>query len=141
MSELLNADQERDGHLTMNAKGFGFVKIGDGFPDVFIPPAHTGGALQGEKVRVRFTLDETGRALGQIIAIDAPAAPVFVGRLGTVNGAHRVIHPLDPRWPARVRLSVGVTQPDGTLVQARLTTRPCGHIHAQAHIEAFSGSP
>lgn len=132
---------EAIGSITMNPKGFGFVKVGGDQPDVFIPPDQTAGAIHGEQVRISFTLDDTGRALGQVLAVlDSPDCPVFMGRLATVPDTdHRVVHPLDTRWPSRVRLPEGSDLPDGTLVKTRLTTRPCGHIHAEGKIEVEFG--
>ena len=43
----------REGLLTLNVRGFGFVVTEGQQPDVFVPPTMLGGALHGDRVRVR----------------------------------------------------------------------------------------
>jgi ribonuclease R len=131
--------QERVGLLTMNPKGFGFVRVGDGIPDIFIPASQTGGALQGERVQVRYTTDEQGRNLGEITAVLDPLVPAFVARWHVSERGAQVL-PLDPRWPKLIAVRQappGVQEND--LVHARLVTRPCGHVRAEADVEEVFG--
>jgi ribonuclease R len=65
-------DGEREGVLTVHPRGFGFVaslgpgSVGD---DVFIPPDALGGALHGDKVRIRVRSRSARGAEGEIVSI------------------------------------------------------------------------
>ena len=63
---------EREGVLTVHPRGFGFVaslgpgNVGD---DVFVPPDAMGGALHGDKVRVRVRARSARGAEGEVVSI------------------------------------------------------------------------
>jgi ribonuclease R len=63
---------EREGLLTVNPRGFGFVAsltpgtVGD---DVFVPPDSMGAALHGDRVRVRVRSRGARGAEGEIVAV------------------------------------------------------------------------
>jgi ribonuclease R len=56
------------GRLTMTRQGYGFVKVYDGGPDVFIPPDAVGPALHGDTVQLRARPSPKGRD-GHIVGI------------------------------------------------------------------------
>src|ERR1019366_7347438 len=66
------SNAEREGVLTVHPRGFGFVaslgpgSVGD---DVFIPPDALGGALHGDKVRIRVRSRSARGAEGEIVSI------------------------------------------------------------------------
>jgi ribonuclease R len=63
---------EREGLLTVHPRGFGLVaSIGPGAvgDDVFVPPPALGGAMHGDKVRIRVTSRSARGAEGEVIAI------------------------------------------------------------------------
>jgi ribonuclease R len=62
--------EERDGVITINARGFGFVaSLGNVGDDVFVPAEKIGGAMHGDKVVVR-VVSRSGRgAEGEIVKI------------------------------------------------------------------------
>jgi ribonuclease R len=63
---------EREGLLTVHPRGFGFVASlspGTSGDDVFVPPDALGGALHGDKVRVRIKSRSARGAEGEIVAI------------------------------------------------------------------------
>src|ERR1019366_7785103 len=66
------SNAEREGVLTVHPRGFGFVaSLGPGNQgdDVFIPPDALGGALHGDKVRVRVRARSARGAEGEIVSI------------------------------------------------------------------------
>lgn len=58
----------REGRLSMNARGFGFVVPDDRSPDVFIPPSALSTALHGDRVRARVFPSPKGFD-GQIVSV------------------------------------------------------------------------
>lgn len=133
------ATAEAEGQLNMNPRGYGFVKLASGFPDVFIPPSYTGGALHGDQVKIRYGEDHSGRPIGGVVALVVAAAnPVFIARVDR-SGSRCFLSPLDTRWPSRIALASPTDLPTGHLVQARLVVRPSGSVQAQAQIETSFG--
>jgi ribonuclease R len=70
--ETRDRGSEREGLLTVNPRGFGFVAsltpgtVGD---DVFIPPDSIGAALHGDRVRVRVRSRGARGAEGEVVAV------------------------------------------------------------------------
>ncbi|MGX7405878.1 ribonuclease R [Aerococcus urinaehominis] len=62
------------GDFHQNQKGFGFVSVGELANDIFIPRGKTGGAMNGDRVKVKIIREEQAwkdkSAEGKIIAID-----------------------------------------------------------------------
>jgi ribonuclease R len=57
------------GRLQRHPRGFGFVTPDAGGPDIFIPPPAIGDRLSGDRVAVRVTPGDRGRAVGEIVRI------------------------------------------------------------------------
>ncbi|HEX4446170.1 MAG TPA: RNB domain-containing ribonuclease, partial [Polyangiaceae bacterium] len=63
---------EREGLLTVHPRGFGFVaSLGTGATgdDVFIPPDAMGGAIHGDRVKIRIRARSARGAEGEVVAI------------------------------------------------------------------------
>ncbi|MDP9002424.1 MAG: ribonuclease R, partial [Myxococcota bacterium] len=61
---------DREGILTVNPRGFGFVaSLGEGGDDVFIPPTAMAGAMHGDRVRVRIRSRGARGAEGEVTAV------------------------------------------------------------------------
>src|ERR1700722_11830606 len=63
---------EREGLLTVHPRGFGFVASlspGTSGDDVFVPPDSMGGAMHGDKVRVRVRSRGARGAEGEVVAV------------------------------------------------------------------------
>lgn len=92
-----------EGTLTTTPAGFGFVKPSEKGDDVFIPPRHLGGALDGDTVEVAL-LDqarEPGKGpVGKVVSIVERGRTAIVGELL----AGYVVRPLSKRLP-EVKLS------------------------------------
>ena len=68
------------GIFCANIRGFGFVTVEDREEDVFIPAAKTGGAMQGDKVRISISGESRGmRAEGRVLEILTHANERVVG--------------------------------------------------------------
>ena len=86
---------ETTGRLTMHVSGFGFVADEGGGLDIFIPPPAVGGALHGDRVRIRARPSTRGRE-GEVISV----LDRGVRRVGGVlrrAGGNVWIDPDDPR--------------------------------------------
>ena len=114
------------GLLSANPKGFAFVKLDDGGPDVFIAPRARLGAQHGERVGI--VLDAPGpndtpeRRSGQVVQLPE-RAPEWIGEV--VEGATGLVElrPVDARLPT-VGLIDAPLDAVGQIVQASLVQRP-----------------
>jgi ribonuclease R len=71
-SPARTSGSERDGLLTVNPRGFGFVaslEANASGDDVFIPPEAMGGAMHGDKVRVRLRSRGPRGAEGEVLRV------------------------------------------------------------------------
>jgi ribonuclease R len=69
-----------DGVLSVNPRGFGFVSAA-GHDDVFVPPDGIGGALHGDRVRVRVVAHSSRGAEGRIQHVVSRRPPRVAGVL------------------------------------------------------------
>jgi ribonuclease R len=127
------------GLLSANPKGFAFVRLEDGGPDVFIPPRARLGAQHGERVGI--TLDAgdavSDRRSGAVVQIP-DRAPEWIGEvIQTPTGIQ--IKPVDARLHA-VELIDAPVEALGSIVHARLLTRPRGPNTGQAQWLATLGT-
>ncbi len=75
-----------EGTIMLHRDGYGFVipkeKIQGIDSDIFIPPALTGSAMNGDKVKVEITLRKAGgRAEGRVVSVEKRARDTIVGQL------------------------------------------------------------
>ncbi|MBQ7377740.1 MAG: VacB/RNase II family 3'-5' exoribonuclease [Clostridia bacterium] len=61
--------------------GYGFAEVEGRGEDLFIPERKTGGAMHGDRIRVRFTPQYEGRQEGEVVAITEYAHTTLVGIL------------------------------------------------------------
>lgn len=101
---LPRANRELEGMLSVNARGFGFVVPQEGGPDVFIPPGYLGGAMHGDRVRIRARPSARGFE-GRVTATLERAVQFVGGQLHL--GEHPFLEPDDER----LRMPVHVTGP------------------------------
>lgn len=109
------------GRLTANPKGFAFVHLADGLPDVFIPPKARLSAQQGEVVRIVIEEETEGRRSGRVVSLP-DRAPEWVGEVITADNGSLLLKPLDQRLPLAALLPGPAIA--GQLILARLDTRP-----------------
>ncbi|MFF2755584.1 ribonuclease R [Psychrobacillus sp. NPDC058041] len=98
------------GKFIGHAKGFGFVAPEeDGMDDIFIPPTEVNGAVNGDKVLVRVSLESSGdRREGSIIKITQRGITSVVGTFQDNKGFGFVI-PDDKKVPMDVFIAKGDT--------------------------------
>ncbi|WP_391116884.1 ribonuclease R [Psychrobacillus sp. L3] len=98
------------GKFIGHAKGFGFVAPEEeGMDDIFIPPTEVNGAVNGDKVLVRVSLESSGdRREGSIIKITQRGTTQVVGTFQDNKGFGFVI-PDDKKVPMDVFIAKGDT--------------------------------
>jgi len=85
------------GWISIHPKGFGFVTLEEGGPDVFIPEQKRGTALHGDRVRVRAHASLRGRE-GRVVEVLSRGTRRLIGTL--MRRRKRVwLEPEDPRLP------------------------------------------
>ncbi len=143
---------EREGLLTVNPKGFGFVAsltsdtAGD---DVFVPPDAMAGAMHGDRVRVRIRSRGARGAEGEVLAVVERGLRRVAGTLRR-RGKSSWLEPDD----ARVRRPIVLTRPidaggsegnsgnDGDAVVVAITRWPESTDETpEGRIEAVLGRP
>ena len=81
------------GKFRANAKGYGFVTVEEGRPDLFIPPGKTGEAMDGDDVEIRILKEvnpETGKGSeAEVLGVLHRAVSQLVGEFFTFNQKER----------------------------------------------------
>jgi ribonuclease R len=85
-----NAPREVEGILHVHAKGFGFLKVGGGMDDVFIPFEAVGGAMHGDRVKARLAMESRRGFEGSVTEIVSRGRRRVVGVLRGRRGAMRL---------------------------------------------------
>ncbi len=142
--------EERDGTLSVNARGFGFVASptasGD---DVFIPGEGLRGAMHGDKVRVGIVARGPRGAEGAILEILARGTPRVSGILRR-RGKSAWLEPDDTRVKGPIVLPVGIdakdeqgnSGKDGDAVIVQITRFPeSPGENPEGRLEAVLGKP
>jgi ribonuclease R len=93
---------QRDGSLSLNARGFGFVVSDGEEQDVFIPPDALGGAMHGDRVRVRVETSPKGLS-GRVLEVLGRAIQYVSGQIH-VTQAGAWLDPDDERMRMAVRV-------------------------------------
>lgn len=93
-SLIKNADKEVVGTLMMAGQGYGFIRVEGEEEDVFIPQRAMHGALHGDTVRVRYTLNrarKNKRMEGTVEAIVERSKRPYIGILQKIQQRAYVI--------------------------------------------------
>ena len=145
-------DAEREGLLTVHPRGFGFVASltpGTSGDDVFVPPDALGGALHGDKVRVRVRARSARGAEGEIVAILERGIKRVAGTLHR-KGKSAWLEPDDTRMRGPIVLpraidtdsSAGNSGNDGDAVVVAITRWPESRDeNPEGRIESVLGRP
>ena len=115
------------GLLSANPKGFAFVRLDDGGPDVFIPPKSRMGAQHGERVGIELDASDAAQPpscrSGRVVQLPE-RAPEWIGHVVQTDSGFE-LHPIDPRC-SPVALAQAPEEALGAIVLAHLTMRPRG---------------
>ncbi len=145
-------DAEREGLLTVHPRGFGFVaSLGSGAAgdDVFVPPDAMGGAMHGDRVRVRVRGRSARGAEGEVVAILERGIKRVAGTLRR-KGRSAWLEPDDTRMRGPIVLpraidatgSDGNSGNDGDAVVVAITRWPETHgENPEGRIEQVLGRP
>lgn len=79
-------EREAEGLFSATRQGFGFVTVETEEEDIFIPAAHTGGALHGDKVALRIRTLSGGRTEGRVTALLEAEDKLYTGVLYAHHG-------------------------------------------------------
>ena len=141
---------EREGLLTVNARGFGFVaSLGEVGDDVFVPAEALGGAMHGDRVIVRVRARSARGAEGEIVSIVDRGTKRVAGVLRR-RGKSAWVEPDDTRIRGPITLSEeidtrgaeGNSGTDGDAVIVTITRFPeFGGETPVGKIEAVLGRP
>jgi ribonuclease R len=142
--------EEREGVLTVNARGFGFVAAAThANDDVFIEGSQLGGAMHLDRVRVRVTRRGQRGVEGEIIEVLERGLSRVAGILRR-RGKSTWVEPDDPRVRGPIALSSqidnadgqGNSGTDGDAVVVHITRFPMfADEMPQAVLEAVLGKP
>lgn len=113
------------GRITVHPAGYGFVALGGGGGDVFIPAKYRGGSLDGDQVRVTTWVGVKGTEgrVDQVLARGRARLTGIVRR----SGRSLVLEPDDPRVAAdfgQVALDGGSPGAEGQAVVVEITRYP-----------------
>ena len=114
-----------EGRVIAHRDGYGFLNVGAGAADVFLPPRQMRGLMDGDRARVRVTAeDQQGRREGVLVQIVERGRQTLVGRLHHQSGVYTVI-PSAPKLPEVIVQPGDLgTAKAGQVVVVELTTPP-----------------
>jgi len=117
-----------EGTIMLHRDGYGFVipkeKIQGIDSDIFIPPALTGSAMNGDKVKVEITLRKAGgRAEGRVVSVEKRARDTIVGQLRH-DGQVFFVAPMDEKLPSKIIITNDVSEHKDKIVEVEITRFP-----------------
>jgi ribonuclease R len=107
----------REGRLSVNERGFGFVDVGEE-EDFFLPPPEAAKALDGDRIRVRVH-KRGGRTEAEFLGVVERQRSEVVGTY-QVHGRDASVTPHDNTLPGVVRVPLTQLAQDGDVVRVRL---------------------
>jgi ribonuclease R len=121
------ATRERQGFLTMNPRGFGFVASpGTGEADVFASPEGLGGALHGDTVMVRVARVSNKGPEGEIVRVVSRGVTRVPGTMRK-RGKSCFLEPDDARMRGPIPIVETAAGNDGDAVVVQITRYPTQH--------------
>lgn len=139
--ESFERDGKREGTLTANPRGFGFVATAGMPDDLFIPEEAMGGAMHGDLVLARVVTRTTRGLEGEVTKILERASVRVAGVLRR-RGRSAWLEPDDTRLRGPIVLSKAAMGNDGEAAVAKITRFPNfpGEV-PEGEIEAVLGTP
>jgi ribonuclease R len=117
-----------EGTIMLHRDGYGFVipkeRIDGIESDIFIPPAATGSAMNGDKVSFEITVRKPGgRAEGRVVGVEKRARNTIVGQL-RFDGQVFFVTPTDEKLPEKILVTNDVSEHKDKIVEVELTRFP-----------------
>lgn len=115
----------RVGRLARTRFGYGFVRVGEGEDDLFIPPFAMGTALHGDTVVAAYLESRREGDAHEIVEVLERTRSGIVGRLEP-RGRLTLLKPERPEYPREILLQLHgrATVPAGRRAVVRLTPKP-----------------
>src|SRR5439155_654059 len=115
----------RVGRLERTRFGYGFVRVGEGEDDLFVPPFAMGGALHGDLVVARYLETRREGDAHEIVEVLERSLAGIVGRLEP-RGRMTLLLPERPEYPREILLTLRgrSSVPRGGRVVVRLDLKP-----------------
>ncbi len=115
----------RVGRLERTRFGYGFVRVGDGEDDLFIPPFAMGTALHGDLVVASYLESRREGDAHEIVEVLERSPSGIVGRL-EARGRQTLLRPERPEYPREILLTLEgrATVPQGRRAVVRLDRTP-----------------
>ena len=115
----------RVGRLERTRFGYGFVRVGDGEDDLFIPPFAMGTALHGDLVVASYLESRREGDAHEIVEVLERSLSGIVGRLES-RGRQTLLRPERPEYPREILLTLEgrATVPQGRRAVVRLDRTP-----------------
>ncbi len=115
----------RVGRLERTRFGYGFVRVGDGEDDLFIPPFAMGTALHGDLVRASYVESRREGDAYEIVEVLERTSSGIVGRLEP-RGRQTLLLPERPEYPREILLTLEGKNsvPRGSRAAVRLHPTP-----------------
>ncbi|HZI50537.1 MAG TPA: ribonuclease R, partial [Terriglobia bacterium] len=117
-----------EGTIILHRDGYGFVvpsqKVTGVDSDIFIPPALTGSAMNGDTVKVEITYRKPGgRAEGRILDVVKRARETIVGQL-RFDGSVFFVTPADEKLPEKILIPDALSEHKDRIVEVQITRFP-----------------
>lgn len=126
--------------------GYGFVTPEDGGEDIFIPAHCVNGALDGDRVSVRYTREEKGKTSGEVTEIIERTLTTLTGEIVRRTKAYPyrsnefVVIPDSKRLSITPRVSLSRFDREGDKVEIMLKKNKHGHDYEGEIIRNFGPS-
>ena len=132
-----------EGTILLHRDGYGFVvpaqKVSGIDSDIFVPPALTGAAMNGDRVQVEITNRKPGgRAEGRVTSVVKRARETVVGQL-RFDGRTFFVAPADEKLPARILILDDVAENKDKIVEVEITQFPTAATWPVGKIVAVLG--
>lgn len=140
---LREGGQEVVGVISIHRDGYGFVTVGEGRDDIFVPARLVRPAMHGDRVAVRLERDpRSGRAMGRVTAVTERRHTSLIGQFQKLGSAGS-IRPADPHLREDILIPAGAEAgaAPGEMVVVTIEAYPGRSRSATGRIIEVLGDP
>src|SRR4029078_8729732 len=117
-----------EGTILVHRDGYAFVipkeRVHGVDSDIYISPALTGSAMNGDKVKVEITIRKSGgRAEGRVVSVEKRARDTIVGQL-RFDGEVFFVAPADEKLPEKILITNDASEHKDKIVEVEITRFP-----------------